>query len=208
MTVLRVVFASRMVVPWLALLLVAAVPVRLLGRNGFAIGFDSMKPSVTLVFPVVITIVLVSIGAFLLRPRMWELDRIGSSRAVLVVLTMGVASLAGPLALLAWSTRAIPHGDPVSWVITDGCFFGALVLVLSPFASPLGSGVCSTMLYVATGLGVYMSPRLQDLLPAGGDVMHRPHWLWATLVVVLSLAAQALTRGSSARVRRLFDKDR
>lgn len=210
---IRILLASRMVVAWLGAILVGAVLMWMLTGVVIPIELSWERPRVLMADSVLLAIVLGTVGAQLLRPRMWEWDRIGTWRSSSVAAMTATVGILVPAALvlltdMRWQAKierdASYLSSEIQWVAADGLFLIALVWTIAPYAGSLVAGAASLAVYAAAGMVNHLAPAWHSVLPLAGNAYESPRWIPAVTLFVLAICIHGWTRGATQLSRRVF----
>lgn len=146
------------------------------------------------------------IAAILMRPRLWDFDRVATGRARLVAAMACVVALLLPQLCVASLAIKLPD-IPASWVASNILVLSSTLLLLAPLMTPVLAGVVTLALWFGVGVIDNLYPASHDLLPLVHADIDHDRWALGVIVAVAAVAAHAWTRGATVWSHRLFDKD-
>jgi len=177
-----------------------------LGRTGILINLDQMRPAGRLRYPEICGLLTAAMAAVLLRPRMWEWDRIGLPRAGGLSVGAFCLGLAASVVVASVGATRLPPEEPRLWLVANAVLLASAVFALSPFLGPAVAGGLVILGYLTLGIATHLSSSL-DSVPLTRLPDTEPHWVAAAATAVTALMSQAWTRGSTAWVQRMFARD-
>lgn len=187
-----------------------------LGTTAFDFYFEFTRPRVRLPHAEVCGLGLAVVGAVIMRSRIWQWERVAGPRSAFVAGLAALAGCLGPVGVVAFSLIRIPGAVPPDWPLSNALAISALVFLLGPLLSPILSGTVVVLGYLAVGIVRQMwldltwlpiATLTQPALVEVRLIEPRPHWLAAILLLILAVGVQAKTRGQTAWIARLIDRD-
>jgi hypothetical protein len=204
--IVRALLVSRRARAYAAVIAALALLSLVLGRTGVLINLEIRRPDVRLPFSEICAVLAGACGAVLLRPRFWEWDRVGTSRAAVVASACAVVGILTPVLVVAVGATRLPDDFAVAWRLSNAVVLCAVTFLAAPF---LGSAVASALvvlLYFVHGL---VNNLWLDLgfVPITRFPETGTHWLAALALTAGAAAVHYRTRGASAWAQRTFSRD-
>ncbi|PRW62297.1 hypothetical protein [Actinopolyspora mortivallis] len=200
MTTLRLVVLAR-AVPRLAALLVLMTGLSWTFYHT-AITIDlnvsPFAPSHTVPMPEMIAMITGILAATVLRPRLWEWERLGGPRVRLVAVTLAAVAMAAPLLPALIGLYSMPGDRTPTWLVSNTLTIGATVLLLSALIGPLLAGGVTLGCYLGLVLLDNLVVGARPFLPLATYPATHGKWLPPLILIPLALAVHAVTRGTSA----------
>lgn len=206
----RVILRSRaahwVAVTTLLMWAVAAVT----GRRSLEIDLSARFPPTKLPVVELCTVLSATLLAILMRPRLWEWERIaaGGHRPIRARTVAAVAAVTGIVlpalcvpAVVPWLPAATPWG----WVLANALIMSATVQLLTPLLSPLTAGGLAVLAWLSYGLVLNLAP--QVWLPVSTFRDPDGNWMLVTVLIIAATVFHARTCGRTARAHRIFGKD-
>lgn len=202
----RIVFASRRVDAYIAIVGLLCVISWLLGKAGILINLAFLRPQIRLPYPEICAVLAGALGAVILRPRFWEWDRVASKRASGVAAAFALFGSVVPAVVVAAGSMTLPAGSPIAWRICNAIVLSAAIFVFSPYLGGAVTGGAAIVLYFAHALVNNLWFNL-EFLPINRFPSQDTHWISASLLVVLVGVIHFRTRGATSWSQRMFAKD-
>ncbi|MBB5958455.1 hypothetical protein FHS29_005063 [Saccharothrix tamanrassetensis] len=177
----------------------------ILGARAVVIHLSAAVPQNRLPFPELCAVVGAVVTATVLRPRLWEWDRVATRRASLVSVACALSGMLLPVVIVLLGSTRLPPGVPWSWQVSNYLVFAGIAFCLGPVLGPALAGGTTLVLYLGCGVVNHLAPWAQDVLPVTGYPGPETHWTVASSVVLLALVVHGRTRGATRWSRRLTD---
>lgn len=168
-----------------------------LGTRAVVIHLSAAVPQNRLPFPELCAVVGAVATAAVLRPRLWEWDRVGSRRASLVSVLSALSGILLPLVILVLGSTRVPAGVPWAWQVSNYLVFAGIAFCLGPLLGPALAGGTTLVSYLGCAVVNHLVPGADEVLPATGYPGPATHWTAAGLAVLLALAVHGHTRGAT-----------
>jgi hypothetical protein len=204
---LRIVLATRLAYQYaIAVLGLAALSV-FLGGRAIVIRLSSDHPDNRLPYAEICAIVTGVLGVVLLRPRMWEWDRVATRRTALVSACCALAGVLAPALVAATVALRLPEGVAWGWIVANAIVWSAFTFSIAPAVGPALAGGTTLVLYFVVGTLHNLAPAVVAPLPVTPFPGPDGHWLAGAVLAVVAAAIQARTRGATAWAQRMYARD-
>lgn len=208
--VARVVLHSRaahwVAVTTLVMWAVAAVT----GRRSLEVDLSARFPPTKLPVVELCTILAATLLAILMRPRLWEWDRIAAgghrpTRPRAVAAVAASAGIALPALCVPAAVPWLPAETPWGWVMANALIMSATVQLLTPLLSPLAAGGLAVVAWLSYGLVLNLAPQIW--LPVSTYREPNGNWAVVTVLVIAAIVLHARTCGRIPWAHRVFAKE-
>jgi hypothetical protein len=205
---LTVLLRAKMFLPALAACIIATAVSFIGGSTAISMDFATGRPDLAQRIPFSqIAAVATSIAtAWLLRPRFWEWERLGSYRVRWYSASAALIGLILPLLPAAIGLLRVPEDADPWLVLPMTLFFSAVTFMLSPLVGAMIGGLLSMTALFAGAVVLNLQPALGHVLPvtyATGQGFQHPQlpgwWAAAPLLAVLAAVVHAFTAGATNR---------
>lgn len=204
--ILRSLLLSRRAGAYAVMIAALALLSLALGRTGVLINLEIRRPDVRLPFSEICALLAGGSGAVLLRPRFWEWDRVGTSRAAAVAGGCAVVGILVPVLVVAVGAARLPDDFAVAWRLSNAVVLGAVTFLAAPFVGSAVAAALVVLLYFVHGL---VNNLWLDLgfVPITRFPETGTHWLAALVLTAAAAAVHYRTRGATAWAQRTFSRD-
>lgn len=195
----RLFLSARAALPISALWVAAILICVLFARRAIPVDYARFNESRDIPVIEFVPIVTACIVAGLLRPRMYEWERLAIRRVGLLcgMLTLATTALA-VLPVLVGATR-LPDRVPWEFVPANVVTITAVAFALTALLGANTGAVLTLGVFLGACLVQNLAPAAaQVIIPLGRIEAPDPHWLAAGAACLLSVVVSAFTRGASA----------
>ncbi|GAB3449000.1 hypothetical protein [Actinophytocola sediminis] len=206
----RLVLHSR-AAHWVAVTtLVMCAVAAVTGPRSLEIDLSARFPPTKLPVVELCTILSATLLAILMRPRLWEWDRIaaGGHRPTRPRAVAAVAAGAGimlPVLCVPAVVPWLPAETSWGWVLANALIMSATVQLLTPLLSPLAAGGLAVLAWLSCGLVLNLAP--QVWLPVSTHRDPDGNWTLVTVLTIAAIVLHARTCGRTAGAHRVFGKE-
>lgn len=203
----RVVLHSR-ATHWVALtMLVMWAVAAATGRRSLEIDLAARFPPTKMPVVELCAILSATVLAILMRPRLWEWDRLaaGGRRSRAVAAGAGFAGIVLPALCVPAVVPWLPPATPWSWVLANALLLSSTVQLLAPLLSPLAAGGLAVLSWLGYGLTMNLAPHVW--LPISTYRDPDGNWTVVAVVVIATIVLHTRTCGRTAWAHRQFGKE-
>ncbi|WP_199430870.1 hypothetical protein [Qaidamihabitans albus] len=196
---LRLFLSARAALPISALWVLATLVSLLFARRAIPVDYARFDEARDIPIIEFVPIVIACIVAGLLRPRMYEWERLAIRRVGLLcgMLTFTTTAIAVLPVLLA--TTRLPDRVPWEFVPANVVTITAVAFALASLLGATTGAVLTLLVFLGACLVQNLAPAAaQVIIPLGRIEAPDPHWLAAGTACLLSVVITAYTRGASA----------
>lgn len=199
-------FAVRRTGPFLAVVMALSGGSWWIGPATLVYDFNPFRSRVELGYPELCGVVVAGAAAAILRPRFWEWERLGGTRAGWLAAGYAVIGAASALPVTALGTLPGADGSDLAYMVSNAAVMSAVIFLAAPLVGPVVAGPVVLCVYLAHGL---VNNLWWDLafLPITRYPDRQTHWVAALVLLVAAAAVHYRTRGATAWAQRMFARD-
>ncbi|GGP34671.1 hypothetical protein GCM10010185_01680 [Saccharothrix coeruleofusca] len=202
-----IIASSRSAHLYAVMLVALGVLCLALGNRTIAIALSTLNRANRLPYSELCAVVAASTGTWLLRPRFWQWDRVGTRRAAVVAATCAVVGTLAPQLIVVAGSVNLPPGTPWAWVACNALLYSALVFCLAPVVGPGPAAGATLLLYFAVAVVNNVWPTASRIIPVSPYPGPGTHWTAALVLTAAAAVVHARTRGATAWTQRERDHD-
>lgn len=197
---IRIIMVSR-AVHW-AMLVAFSIAALSMVIGTRTITMELAGPPTKLLVSDLCAIVAATVAAILMRPRLWEWERVAATaRARVVAGSTAALGIALPV-LCALAIGPEVHGRaPWVFTVTNALVLAAVVQLIAPLIGPFWAGTCVLAGWYVSGFVQHVSPAMSQILPISAAPAAEPSPGWTVVLVVAAVTVHARTLGTLARRR-------
>src|SRR5699024_3676852 len=139
--------------------------------------------------------------AGLLRPRMYEWERLAIRPPSVLCGLLTLASIAFATVPVYLAALRLPARVPWQFIPANVAAVTALAFILTALLGAVTGGLSTLVLFLASCLAQNLIPGIAGHIPLGNLTHPEPHWLATGLICLASALIIGITRGASAYSR-------
>jgi len=201
------ILLSRSIPLYVVCLVILTIGSYVLGRAAIRIDLSYEYPENRLPYVELCALLGGIMSTILLRPRFWEWDHIGTWRASVVSTLCAFVGIALPSLVVIVGSLRLPPGTSWLWSLSNAGVICAIISLMSVVVGPSFAAGVGLLLWFGFGVVNNIAPWLSGYLPLSGFREQEPRWWLWTIMALLTLAVHAYTRGSTAWVQRMSQKE-